>query len=149
MGGIPLFQLWPELGCPNWYIGLPNGLNLSLSYLFLAYLSYITSYLFLLSLVNTIVATLIKYVPMIPLNIFLNISGCKITVRHATCPTNLAQSSIEEQFLLLNVLTVFVENLFVVKPWLNQNRVTKAGLQKLGVISWVHIYHAARTSIRS
>ena len=116
MGGIPVFQLWPELGYPNWYISLPNGLNLSLSYLFLAYLSYITSYLFLLSLINTIVATLIKYVPMIPLNIFLNISRCKITVRHLTCPTNLAQSSIEEQFLLLNVQTKFAENVFVVKP---------------------------------
>ena len=46
--------------------------------------------------------------------------GCEITVGHQTCPTNLAQSPIEKRFILLNVRTVSVENLFVVKPqWLN------------------------------
>ena len=44
------------------------------------------------------------------------LSGCEITVRHRTCPTNLAQRLIEKRFLLLNAQTMSVENLFVVKP---------------------------------
>ena len=53
-------------------------------------------------------------------------AGCKIMVGHRTCSTNLAGSAIETRFVLLNVQTMSVENLFVVKPqWLNQNRVIK------------------------
>ena len=43
-------------------------------------------------------------------------TGCKITVEHWICPTNLAQHPKEKQFLLLNVWIMAVENLFVVKP---------------------------------
>ena len=51
---------------------------------------------------------------------------CEITFGHRTCPTNLAQCPIEKQFLFLNLRTMSVKNLFVVKPlWLNRNRVTK------------------------
>ena len=43
-------------------------------------------------------------------------AGCEITLGHRTCPANLAQRPIEKQFLLLNVGTMSVENLFFVKP---------------------------------
>ena len=42
--------------------------------------------------------------------------GCEIKVGHRTRPTNLAQRPIEKRFLLLNVRTMPVENLLVVKP---------------------------------
>ena len=55
-------------------------------------------------------------------NILSLSAGCEIMVGHRACPTNLAQCSTEKLFLLLNVQTMSVENLFVVKPqWLNQN----------------------------
>ena len=43
-------------------------------------------------------------------------SRCEITVGHQRCPTNLAQRPIEKRFVLLNGLTMSVENVFVVKP---------------------------------
>ena len=44
------------------------------------------------------------------------LAGCEMTVGHGTCPTNLAQRSIEKRFLLLNGWTMSDENLFVIKP---------------------------------
>ena len=44
------------------------------------------------------------------------LAGCEMMVGHRTCPTNLAQRSIEKRFLLLNRWTMSVENLFVIKP---------------------------------
>ena len=43
-------------------------------------------------------------------------SRCEITVGHRRCPTNLPQRPIEKRFILLNGLTMPVENVFVVKP---------------------------------
>ena len=46
-------------------------------------------------------------------------TGCKITVGHWTCPTNLAQQ-IEKQFILLNGWTMSIENLLA-EPEESQN----------------------------
>ena len=43
-------------------------------------------------------------------------AGYEITVERRTCPTNLSQRPIEKRFFLLNVRTMSVENVFVVKP---------------------------------
>ena len=40
----------------------------------------------------------------------------KIMVRHWTCLTNLAQYPIEKRLLLPNVPSMYVENLFAIKP---------------------------------
>ena len=37
-------------------------------------------------------------------------TGCEITVRHCTCPTNLAQRPIEKRFLLLNFSFMFLNH---------------------------------------
>ena len=51
------------------------------------------------------------------LSVFINsFPGCEVTVGHWTCLTNLEQCPIEKQFLLLNVRTMFIKNLSVVKP---------------------------------
>ena len=53
-------------------------------------------------------------------DVYICETGFEIAVRHWACPTNLAQHLIEKQFLWLNVWTMSMENLLVVKPsWLN------------------------------